>query len=145
MLNEIGTVVAYNGNVALIHYHSKTSCSGCTQNKACGVPLLSQLSLTSADHKQNILQIKCDIPLIEGQKVEICIKERSVIFSAFLLYTIPIITLLISVLIGQYYINNELLLTFFIIITTSLSFKIVQLYCKKIEKDNAYQIKIHPL
>lgn len=145
MLREIGTVIAYKENIALIHYQSKTSCDGCAQNNACGVSLLSQFSLANIDHQQNTFKIKCDMSLVEGQKVEIHIQEQSLVFSAFLLYIIPMVTLLISVLIGQHFVDNELLLTLFITITTFLSFKIIQLYCRKIEKDNAYQIKIRPL
>lgn len=86
MMREWATVVAWQDGIATLHSEAKTSCNSCSARKGCGSHMLNKLGPKDA----HVMQIPSAKPLQPGQRVELGIKESSLLGSAFLVYMTPL-------------------------------------------------------
>ncbi len=86
MMREWATVVAWQDGIATLHSEIKTSCSGCSARKGCGSAMLNKLGPKDA----HVMQIASEKPLQPGQRVELGIRESSLLSSALLVYMTPL-------------------------------------------------------
>lgn len=91
MIREWVTVVSWRNGVATLLSEAKTSCSRCSARHGCGSAMLNKLAMKNA----HIIQIASDKPLQTGQRIELGIKESSLLGSALLVYMMPILGLLL--------------------------------------------------
>lgn len=91
MMKEWATVVAWRDGIATLHSEAKTSCNSCSARKGCGSHMLNQLGPKNA----HVMQIASTEPLQPGQRVEVGIKESSLLSSALLVYMTPLLGLFI--------------------------------------------------
>ncbi|WP_312836873.1 SoxR-reducing system protein RseC [Pantoea sp.] len=91
MMREWATVVAWQDGIATLHSEAKTSCNSCSARKGCGSHMLNKLGPKDA-HVMHIASVK---PLQPGQRVELGIKESSLLGSALLVYMTPLFGLFI--------------------------------------------------
>ncbi|WP_443091019.1 SoxR reducing system RseC family protein [Basfia succiniciproducens] len=136
MLTESAVVIDYRDGIAKVKCQSKTACGSCAAKNACGSAALSELTGEPGEH---ILIISTITPLKIGQQVEIGLQEQSLLFSAFLAYVIPLMTLLIGTFVAAAIFSNELISAAFIFISTALSFLAVRFYAKKLNKKSAFE------
>ena len=71
--------------------------------------------------------------------VEIGLEEKSMLFSALLMYIVPLFTLLVATLLSSYISENELIRAILIFILTALSFVIVKRYTRKLDQQTEFQ------
>ncbi|MGQ0286308.1 SoxR reducing system RseC family protein [Pasteurellaceae bacterium 22721_9_1] len=136
MITEKAIVIDYQAGIATVQCQSKTACGSCSAKQACGAAALSELNGENTHH---IFTLPCITPLKKGQIVEIGLSESAVLFSALLLYVIPLITLLCTTLISAHLFDNELISAIFILFCTALSFFAIRIYAKKVQKKSAFQ------
>lgn len=86
MMREWATVVAWQDGIATLHTEAKTSCNSCQARKGCGSHMLNKLGPKNA----HVMQIASSKPLTSGQRVELGIKESSLLGSALLVYMTPL-------------------------------------------------------
>lgn len=86
MMREWATVVAWQDGIATLHTEAKTSCNSCQARKGCGSHMLNKLGPKNA----HVMQIASSKPLTPGQRVELGIKESSLLGSALLVYMTPL-------------------------------------------------------
>lgn len=91
MMREWATVVAWQDGIATLHSEAKTSCNSCSARKGCGSHMLNKLGPKGA----HVMQIASVKPLQPGQRVELGIKESSLLGSALLVYMTPLFGLFI--------------------------------------------------
>ncbi|SQI41938.1 Sigma-E factor regulatory protein rseC [Leminorella richardii] len=91
MLHEWATVVDWRQGVATLRCEQRSGCSGCRSSSSCGTRVLSKLG-PSGIHE---LKIEHDDPLIPGQRVALAIPESSLLVSALLVYTVPLLGILL--------------------------------------------------
>ncbi|RWR02951.1 SoxR reducing system protein RseC [[Pantoea] beijingensis] len=89
MMREWATVVSWQDGVATLHSEIKTSCSSCSARKGCGSHMLNKLGPKNA----HVMQIASEKPLQPGQRIELGIKESSLLGSALLVYMTPLLGL----------------------------------------------------
>lgn len=89
MMREWATVVAWHEGVATVHAESKTSCNSCSAKRGCGSAMLNKLGPKNA----HVMTIFSKQPLQAGQRVELGIKESSLLASAMLVYLAPLVGL----------------------------------------------------
>ncbi|EIJ69035.1 SoxR reducing system RseC family protein [Pasteurella bettyae] len=136
MLTESAVVINYQAGQATVKCQAKSACGSCAAKTACGTSVLSELTGEMSEH---ILTVETITPLQVGQQVEIGLEERSLIFSALLVYVVPLITLLFSTFIAEQLFTQEWISALFIFILTALSFFAVSVYSKKINKKSAFK------
>lgn len=90
MIKKWATVVSWQNGVAILHSERKTACNRCSARKGCGSGHLN--ALYSND---NHIKMMSRVPLLPGQRVEIGIKEASLLVSALLVYMMPLVGLFI--------------------------------------------------
>jgi sigma-E factor negative regulatory protein RseC len=94
---EVGYVKEIKGNKVIVALERQEACSKC---RAC---------LSSIDSKEMILEAKNECHAKVGDEVNIYLKEVNFIKAVLIMYTIPLIALLVGIL-GTYFITyNELL------------------------------------
>ncbi|TDQ56632.1 RseC/MucC-like positive regulator of sigma(E) [Mesocricetibacter intestinalis] len=135
MLIENAVVIDYKSGVARVKCQSKSACGSCAAKSECGNAALSELGGGKGEHIFNIATIT---PLQAGQQVQIGLPERSLLLSVSLVYLLPLVTLLVSALIGEYLFAQELLNALFIFAMTALSFLGLKVYAARLNKKSAY-------
>lgn len=136
MLTESAVVIDYKSGIATVQCQAQSACGSCAARKGCGTSLLSDLSGPRGVHTFTVETL---MPVKAGQQVQIGLEEKSLIFTALLMYIVPLLTLLITTLIGSYFIQNELIIAGIILMTTALSFVGVRQYASKLNKKPAYK------
>lgn len=91
MMREWATVVAWKDGIATLHTEAKTSCNSCSARKGCGSGMLNKLGPKDA----HVMEIVSETPLQPGQRVELGIKESSLLGSALLVYMTPLLGLFV--------------------------------------------------
>lgn len=91
MMREWATVVAWQDGIATLHSEAKTSCNSCSARKGCGSHMLNKLGPKDA----HVMQVPSAKPLQPGQRVELGIKESSLLGSALLVYMTPLVGLFV--------------------------------------------------
>ncbi|RPE02318.1 SoxR-reducing system protein RseC [Candidatus Pantoea deserta] len=86
MMREWATVVAWRDGIATLHTEAKTSCNSCSARKGCGSHMLNKLGPKDA----HVMEIVSEKPLQPGQRVELGIRESSLLGSALLVYMTPL-------------------------------------------------------
>ncbi|WP_439327960.1 SoxR reducing system RseC family protein [Lonepinella sp. BR2357] len=137
MITESAVVIDYQAGVATVKCQSQSDCGACAVKSGCGTSALSEL--TGGKRGEHIFTLETITPLKIGQTVEIGLAEKSLLFSALLLYVAPLLTILITAFIGEHLFQHELLQAIFIFFCTALSFVIVRVYAKKMQKKSAFK------
>ncbi|KOC88258.1 SoxR-reducing system protein RseC [Winslowiella iniecta] len=91
MMREWATVVSWQNGIATLHSEIKTSCNSCSARKGCGSHMLNKLGPKNA----HVMQIASEKPLQAGQRIELGIKESSLLGSALLVYMTPLLGLFV--------------------------------------------------
>lgn len=104
MMREWATVVAWQNGVATLHSEIKTSCNSCSARKGCGSAMLNKIGPKNA----HVMQIASKEPLQPGQRIELGIKESSLLGSALLVYMTPLLGLFIFAGVFQALFHSDL-------------------------------------
>lgn len=104
MMREWATVVAWQDGIVTLHTEAKTSCNSCQARKGCGSHMLNKLGPKNA----HVMQIASSKPLQPGQRIELGIKESSLLGSALLVYMTPLFGLFVVAGLFQSLFNSDL-------------------------------------
>ncbi len=104
MMREWATVVAWQNGVATLHSEIKTSCNSCSARKGCGSAMLNKIGPKNA----HVMQIASKEPLQPGQRIELGIKESSLLGSALLVYMTPLLGLFVFAGVFQALFHSDL-------------------------------------
>lgn len=89
MMREWATVIAWENGIATLRCNQRSGCSGCQASATCGVSIMNKIK------SNRVLEFKLPVkqPLSVGQKVEIGIGEANLLYSALLIYMVPLLGL----------------------------------------------------
>ncbi|MBO1924128.1 SoxR reducing system RseC family protein [Thiomicrorhabdus sp. 6S3-12] len=97
-LTESGTVVAIQGDFALVEVAPKNGCSGCAQSGGCGTSALSTLFV--ARHNKPI-RVENPLGAEVGNLVDLSMDESRLVKHSFMAYGLPLIGLLVFSVLAQ--------------------------------------------
>ncbi|MGP4123294.1 MAG: SoxR reducing system RseC family protein [Sodalis sp. (in: enterobacteria)] len=103
MIREWATVVSWQHGVVQLRCEQRAGCGSCQAWQTCYARTLNKMTT----EMQNYLEVASEQPLIPGQRVEVCIAEDSLLRSAFLVYILPLLGLIVSATILQGTLGNE--------------------------------------
>ncbi len=136
MMTETAVVVRYETGKATVKCQTKSACGSCAARNACGTAALAGLT---GEQGEYLFSVETLTPVKQGQLVEIGLPERSLMASAFWLYAVPLLTLIITTFATEIWLSDELIRAVFIFFLTALSFAAVKLFTRKIQKKPAFQ------
>ncbi|THA10319.1 SoxR reducing system RseC family protein [Rodentibacter pneumotropicus] len=136
MLKESAVVISYENGMARVKCQSQSACGQCAAKNSCGTSSLSELNGKRGEH---IFTVETMMPLREGQVVEIGLEEKSMLFSALLMYIVPLVALLIATGLSHYISENELSRALVIFLFTAISFVFIKRYTKKLRQQAKFQ------
>ena len=97
MIEEIGTITAVDDDHIWVETQIKTTCSGCQANDNCGTGVVAKAFAPKKDK----LIFRCHQRAKVGQKVKLGIPEQALITASALVYMLPLLVLVTSVLVAQ--------------------------------------------
>ena len=138
MLKESAVVVSYDAETGLarVKCQSQSACGACSARNACGTASLSELNGKRGEH---VFILETITPLRIGQRVEIGLEEKSMLFSALLMYIVPLFTLLAATLLSTYLTESELISAAVIVFVTALAFGAIRKYTCKLGQQSEFQ------
>jgi sigma-E factor negative regulatory protein RseC len=93
-ITEQGEVIEKKGGYVIVITQAKEMCGTCRARSFC---------LLSSDKKIRKIKIKDDIGVSKGDRVEIIIKGSNIVLASFIVYIIPVICLVVSVILNESY------------------------------------------
>lgn len=128
MLTEIGRVVAKENDTVWVQTQSKTGCSSCQVNTACGSGIVSK----AFSHKVFVTPLKNNINANIDDEVEVGIPDNLVVRASFMVYLVPLISMILALLVWQFWLTNpsELSSIFAAVAGLALGFVMTYFYSK---------------
>ena len=97
MIEERGRVVRVDPTFVWVETLRKSTCGKCQANKTCGHGLMSRM-MPSRNHAY--IRAANRYPVSEGDEVTVALPEHAVVSASFLVYLVPMLTLLVGVVVG---------------------------------------------
>ncbi|QPR27990.1 SoxR-reducing system protein RseC [Edwardsiella hoshinae] len=103
MMREWATVIRWQHGEALLQCEAHAGCNGCRARQGCGTAALAELG----PQTRHQLRLAVSQPLQVGQRVEIGLREASVLRSALVVYLTPLVGLLGGAVMGQLWLGSD--------------------------------------
>lgn len=136
MLTENAQVLSYANGIATVQCQSQSACGHCVAQQGCGNSVLAELTGKPGSH---ILTVESLIPLKAGQMVQIGLPEKSLIFTALLMYIVPLATIILTTLLTEGLALSELTRALLIFISTALAFVGMRRYSKRLNQQAQFK------
>lgn len=136
MLTENAVVLSYANGIATVQCEAQSACGNCVAKKGCGTSVLSELNGERGSHT---LTVESLIPLKAGQIVQIGLPEKSLIFTALLIYIVPLVTIILATLLTDGIFASELTRAVIIFISTAIAFVAVRCYSKRLNQQAEFK------
>ncbi len=93
MIVENAQVVAIDGQYAVVQTQRRSACHACSVNRGCGIPVLNSLIPNRICSLKVLNPVHANI----GDKVEIGVSESGLVKGALILYVLPLISVVVSI------------------------------------------------
>lgn len=135
MMREWATVIAWNNGIATLRCNQKSGCSGCQARMTCGARIMNEVKPNDA------LEFKLPVEqyLEIGQKVELGISEANLLYSALLIYLVPLLGLFIGTGLCHWLIGNDVAVMIGALLGGIIGYFIAKVYARKLETKHFYQ------
>lgn len=104
MIEEYAIVTSRADNLTTLEIERRTACGLCGQTRGCGNATWGKM----LGHNSYSFTAENPVDAKVGDSVVVGINEQAVLSSAFYLYIVPLIGLLIGTLLADYFFNNQL-------------------------------------
>ena len=110
MIEEQATVVAVEGDYALLQTERKSTCQSCSVQKGCGTSVLSKV----VGQRSSQVRVDNTLNVSIGDLVLLGIKENALVQGSLLVYALPLVFMLVFAVVAEisatsFGIRNELL------------------------------------
>ena len=122
MIEEIGTVVDCQDNIAEVAIERTEACAGCSAKSMCQ-------PFGEKENKMIISAIN-NISAKKGNKVKVAVPSTTFIKASFIVYIVPVIFMLIGAFIGEIYFKNDIVIFILSGLFFIISFFIISKYSK---------------
>jgi sigma-E factor negative regulatory protein RseC len=99
MIEEKATVIAVEGEHALLQTQRRSACQSCSVKQGCGTSVLAKVvgQRSSQILVDNVLNAEV------GDEIIIGINDNALVKGSFLVYALPLVLLLIGALMGEFF------------------------------------------
>lgn len=128
MITETATVIAIDNDVVTVSASVKTGCSQCQASTDCGTSAVAK----AFTPRQQTLTMRSPLPVAIGEQVVIGIPEQKVLLASSLVYIVPLLTLIGSVIgLNRLTAWHELAVFGLSVLFSAISVKAVSRYLSK--------------
>ena len=99
MITETGRVVAIEKKGLWVETIRKTTCGSCSVQKGCGHGVLNKLGSKRSNHIRVLYDEQCSTFAVDDE-VSIGIPEQLIVAASFIVYMIPLLSLLLGAVAG---------------------------------------------
>lgn len=138
MLKEWATVISWQNGVATLRCETQAGCNSCHSRSGCGARVLNELGPQTEHH----LQVNITQSLEPGQKVELGIPEGSLLRSAFLVYMVPLIGVILGGGILQWLFEADIYAVLGAVMGGGLGFVIARSLAGRLGHQSDYQPQV---
>lgn len=138
MLRETGLVTKVDKDIAWINTRSKLACSSCQVESTCGNAVLEKYLAG----KIFVSKIKNDLAANVGDEVVIEIPKSSVSKASLLVYGLPLFSLILGALIGQFVFGEEWASILFAGLGITCGLAIIYFYNRKLVNNERFMPKM---
>ncbi len=136
MIREQGLVIRVEGRFAWIETRRRSACGSCSASDGCGTSALASLF----ERRARALRVSNDIGASVGQTVTVGLSEGGLLRAAFLVYMIPLLTMIgAGVLVGLAMPGNEGLTVLASLVGFGGGLLLVRRKGRRLEDDPRYQ------
>lgn len=128
---EVGQVIEIKGKNVVVELQRQEACAKC---KACTAGLQTTQMLLEAENQ-------CEAT--KGDWVEVYLKEANFVKAVLIMYTIPLVALLLGLGLGYLLFSHELLVIGLGFVTMALAFITIRLNDKRFRTEKYRPIAIH--
>ena len=97
MIEETAVIIECDGEYAWIEAQRKTACGQCDVNKVCGTSTLSKVLGNKSTRMRAINKAQAQ----KGETVLVGLHERALLTGSFMLYIVPIVSMLLFSIFGK--------------------------------------------
>jgi sigma-E factor negative regulatory protein RseC len=97
MIEEIASVIAVEGDVAIIRVEKTSSCGSCQASGSCGTSSLAAFF----NFQPPQLKIRNTLDAKPGDQVVVGIEENSLVAGSFLIYIVPLLLLILFAVVAM--------------------------------------------
>lgn len=126
MIEEMGVITAINNGQIQVETQIKSTCSGCQINSHCGTGMVAR----ALSPKTQQLILDCQQQVQVGQQVKLGIPEQTLLGASALVYLMPVLVLLITVMVTQLWFSEGWVILS-ALMASSLSFMAVRLFLQR--------------
>ena len=117
MIEEEATVVAVEGEYALLQTQRQSACQSCSVKKGCGTSVLSKV----VGQRSSQIKVSNTLNVSVGDHVVLGIKENALVQGSLLVYALPLVFMLVFAVVAEVWlssigISNELLIILFAVL-----------------------------
>ncbi|MCG8426642.1 MAG: SoxR reducing system RseC family protein [Chromatiales bacterium] len=98
MIEEPAVVIDNDGDFSRVETQRKTTCGGCAANNTCGTSVLAKVF----GQKRTVLIVQNTIGAQPGEQVILGLPDASLPKASFLLYILPLLSMLLFALAGEW-------------------------------------------
>ena len=133
MIEEQGRVVAVESeNTVWVETLNDSSCTKCVAKSGCSQPLLSQYT---SKKTVSSVRVSSDFLVDVGDEVVIGISEASLLKASFLMYTFPLLLMLLGIWLLSYTLTlSDWFLVLLSALLLAIGFGVVKLFEKQVVK-----------
>lgn len=131
MIEELGKIIAVDGDIVTIETEIKTTCNGCAANSQCGTGVVAR----AFSPRKDTLSLACSEPAEVGQMVKLGIPEQTLLGASALVYMLPLAVLVGSSLLLSGVFSHELMVVAGSFLATLLTFEGIRRYLKRSSND----------
>jgi len=99
MIIETAIVKSVTGDQVSVECESQSACNHCNASDNCGTGTVAK----AFPHRTHRFTVTKTVDVVEGDKIEIGLREKNLITSAMLVYLLPLAAILLSLGLGQYF------------------------------------------
>lgn len=141
MMRSLATVVAVEPGAISVSCQQQTSCGHCASRDSCGTGIVSK----AIPGRRHLVKITTTRPQVTvGDVVEIGLSEQSMLYSAMLVYVLPLLFLILGAVFGQWWFvdlagGGELGVILTAVASAAIGLLVARRFAKRLEGNSAYK------
>ncbi|TNF35585.1 MAG: hypothetical protein EP315_05595 [Gammaproteobacteria bacterium] len=98
MIEEVATVVAVEGDIAILQTQRRSACQSCSVKQGCGTSVLSKV----VGQRSSQISLKNTMQARVGDEVVVAIEDNALVQGSLLMYALPLVLMLVFAVTGEY-------------------------------------------
>ncbi len=141
MIEESAVVVRIDGQYAWVATERRSTCGQCAVQKGCGTSTMARWF----ERKMQDMRVLNQIDAHVGDQVVVGLKEDALVKSSLMMYILPLVSMIVSVLVGQWLLSlwyptaAEAILILFAVTGLGVAWGLIRWFHHRVKFNSDYQ------